>query len=243
MKVLITLLCLSVLSVSCTLTQPKKEADFNKDINKYSYAIGADLAFKIKQQKVKVDKQHFIMGFEDVLEANKSKLTKEERLAAYKILRAEGLKVRDQAAQKNRLAGENFLVANKMKPGVIVTKTGLQYKIIKKGTGGIPLKSDTVEVNYVGRTIDGKEFDSSYKRGKSVTFKIQGIIRGWQEILQVMKEGAKYQIFVPAELAYGKRGNYKIAPNSVLIFEIELIRIVKTKETKETKENEENKGK
>ena len=125
---------------------------------------------------------------------------------------------------KSAAEGEKFLAENKTKEGVKTTASGLQYKVIKEGTGAQPKANDTVSVNYRGTLIDGTEFDSSYKRGQPATFPVSGVIKGWTEALQLMKSGSKYQLFIPASLAYGDRGAGRdIAPNSTLIFEVELL--------------------
>jgi FKBP-type peptidyl-prolyl cis-trans isomerase len=128
-----------------------------------------------------------------------------------------------QLGEKNKTEGTKFLEDNKKKPGVKTTASGLQYKVEKEGTGVQPKATDMVTVNYRGTLIDGTEFDSSYKRGQPATFPVNGVIKGWTEALQLMKQGAKYQLFIPATLAYGERAmGPDIGPNSTLIFEVEL---------------------
>ena len=128
-------------------------------------------------------------------------------------------------AQKNGAEAEKFLAANKTKEGVKATESGLQYKVLKEGSGAQPKSSDTVTVNYRGTLMDGTEFDSSYKRGQPATFPVSGVIKGWTEALQLMKVGSKYQLFIPASLAYGEQGRPGIPPNSLLIFEVELMNV------------------
>jgi FKBP-type peptidyl-prolyl cis-trans isomerase FklB len=131
-----------------------------------------------------------------------------------------------EAGEKNELAGKKFLEENKKKEGVKTTASGLQYKVIKEGTGESPKETDTVITNYKGTTLDGTEFDSSYKRNEPTTFPVNRVIKGWTEALLMMKPGSKYQLFIPANLAYGERGVGKdIGPNSTLIFEVELVGI------------------
>jgi len=130
-------------------------------------------------------------------------------------------------AEANKAAGEAFLAANKAAPGVVVTESGLQYIVLTEGTGAVPAATDRVKVHYHGTLTDGKVFDSSVERGEPATFALNGVIRGWTEALQLMKVGSKYRIFVPSDLAYGERGMRNIEPNTVLIFEIELLEIVK----------------
>ncbi len=138
--------------------------------------------------------------------------------------------LRKKIGEKNKKEGEDFLAENKKKEGVQTLPSGLQYKVIKAGTGKKPQLTDTVTTQYRGTLIDGTEFDSSYRRGKPATFPVNGVIRGWTEALQLMEEGAKWELFVPPDLAYGERGaGQQIGPNATLIFEIELISIQEKK--------------
>jgi FKBP-type peptidyl-prolyl cis-trans isomerase len=147
-----------------------------------------------------------------------------ETLAEYqKSLAAKQQKMREEAAAKNKADGEAFLAGNKTKPGVVTLPDGLQYKIITDGSGATPMMNDAVTVNYRGTFIDGKEFDSSAKTGLPAQFTVGNVIHGWTEALMQMKVGSKWQLFVPSELAYGERGRPNIPPNTVLIFEVELI--------------------
>jgi FKBP-type peptidyl-prolyl cis-trans isomerase FklB len=130
-----------------------------------------------------------------------------------------------EIAERNLAAGKAFLEENKKKEGVKTLPSGLQYKVLAEGSGKIPKASDNVTVNYKGTLINGTEFDSSYKRGKPTTFQVDKVIRGWTEALQLMKEGSKWQLFIPLELGYGERGAEPVPPNSVLIFEVELISV------------------
>lgn len=128
------------------------------------------------------------------------------------------------SGEKNQMQGETFLAANKTKSGVVTLPSGLQYKVITEGQGKQPTKSDTVTVNYAGTLIDGTEFDSSYKRGEPISFPVGGVIPGWTEALQLMKVGSTWELYIPAELAYGSRGAPPvIGPNQTLIFKVELL--------------------
>ena len=131
--------------------------------------------------------------------------------------------MREELAAKNKAEGEAFLATNKNNPGVVTLPDGLQYKVITNGTGAMPDANDTVTVNYRGTLLDGTEFDSSYKHGQPAKFPVSGVIPGWTEALMKMKAGSKWQLFIPSELAYGERGRPGIPPNSVLIFEVELL--------------------
>jgi FKBP-type peptidyl-prolyl cis-trans isomerase FklB len=131
-----------------------------------------------------------------------------------------------EAATKNAAEGEKFLAENKKKDGVKTTASGLQYKVLKEGSGPSPKETDTVVVNYKGTLIDGTEFDSSFKRNEPASFQVNRVVKGWIEALQLMKAGSKYQLFIPAALAYGERGaGQLIGPNATLIFEVELLSI------------------
>jgi FKBP-type peptidyl-prolyl cis-trans isomerase FklB len=139
---------------------------------------------------------------------------------------ADQRKQQKEQAQKNLAEGKTFLAENAKKKVVKTLASGLQYRVIKKGSGTSPGKTDSVTVNYRGTLIDGTEFDNSYKRGKPATFRVDGVIAGWTEALQLMKPGAKWQLFIPAKLAYGARGaGPRIGPNSTLIFEVELNKV------------------
>ena len=132
-----------------------------------------------------------------------------------------------EQGEKNETQGKKFLEENKKKEGWKTTASGLQYKVLKEGKGAAPKETDTVKVNYRGTTIDGTEFDSSYKRGQPATFPVNRVIKGWTEALQLMKPGAKYQLAIPSDLAYGERGaGSDIGPNSTLLFDVELLEIV-----------------
>lgn len=134
----------------------------------------------------------------------------------------------EAATAKAKKDEEDFLTANAAKEGVITTDSGLQYKVLKEGTGATPSATDQVEVHYEGRLLDGTIFDSSYSRGETITFGVGGVISGWTEGLQLMKEGAKYQFYIPAKLAYGERGaGAKIGPGATLIFDVELFKVLK----------------
>ncbi len=197
---------------------------------KFSYAIGMKMGENFKKQSVDVDPAILERGVKDALAGNKTLLTDEEAQSAImdvqKEVRAKQEEKNKEAAAENKKQGDAFLAANKDKEGVKVLPSGLQYKILKEGTGPKPTAEDKVSVNYRGTLIDGKEFDSSYKRGQPATFPVSGVIRGWTEALQLMPVGAKWELFIPPDLAYGERGaGGDIGPNETLIFEVELLSI------------------
>jgi FKBP-type peptidyl-prolyl cis-trans isomerase FklB len=198
---------------------------------KLSYAIGIDMGSSLKKNAIDVDQDMLFKGIKDALSGGKQLMTEQEIRETIQTAQRE-LQTRQQEkmkalAEKNKKEGEEFLAANKKKPGVKTLPSGLQYKIITEGKGKTPKSTDTVTVNYKGTLIDGTEFDSSYKRNEPATFPVSGVIKGWTEALQLMKEGSKWQLFIPADLAYGERGTMggPIGPNAVLIFEVELLSV------------------
>lgn len=208
-----------------------EEAPSFKDAKeKQSYAIGMDIANNLKRQNVEIDPALLVKGVQDVYGGGKTLLSDEEVREVLTSLQKDLMqKAQAQAlemAEKNRKEGEAFLGENRKKEGVVTLESGLQYKVIRTGDGPTPKATDTVEVNYRGTLIDGTEFDSSYKRGQTVTFPVSGVIAGWTEALQKMKVGDKWQLFIPSDLAYGQRAvGRDIGPNSTLIFEVELLGI------------------
>jgi FKBP-type peptidyl-prolyl cis-trans isomerase FklB len=200
------------------------------DKEKLSYSIGMDIGGNLKRQSVEVDPDLLAKGVKDSYGGGKTLLTEDEaRLAIttfQKALMAKKAETMRILAEKNKADGEKFLAENARKEGVKTLPSGLQYKEIAPGTGKSPKTTDTVTTHYKGTLIDGTEFDSSYKRGEPATFPVSGVIPGWTEALQLMKEGAKWQLFVPSNLAYGEQGaGREIGPNAALIFEVELISV------------------
>ena len=192
--------------------------------------IATGLGSNLKSQSLEVDWSLVIQGLKDSTSGAKTRLTEEEEKAVLTEVQNEVRKQQAEKAQQastaNKTEGEAFLAANKTKEGVVTLPSGLQYKILTAGTGPKPAASDSVVCNYRGTLIEGKEFDSSAKRGPA-TFPVSGVIKGWTEALQLMPLGAKWQLVIPANLAYGERGaGAEIGPNSTLVFEVELISIV-----------------
>jgi FKBP-type peptidyl-prolyl cis-trans isomerase FklB len=198
--------------------------------DKVSYSLGLNIGNNLKKQSIDVNPDLLVRGIKDSFSNAKPLLTEaevEEVLTAFKKDMA--AKQQQQIAtlsEKNKKDGAAFLAANKTKEGVKTTASGLQYKVLKQGTGPKPKATDTVKTTYKGSLIDGSVFDSSDQHGGSATFPVNGVIKGWTEALQLMEVGSKWQIFVPAELAYGERGaGDVIGPNATLIFEVELLSI------------------
>jgi FKBP-type peptidyl-prolyl cis-trans isomerase FklB len=193
---------------------------------KFSYALGMSDGKKLgeilKKQSVPFDPAIMARGLKDGLAGGKTLLTDQEAQAALAATQKDVYQKRQAAIRKE---GDDFLAANKSKEGVVTLPSGLQYKIVTAGTGRKPTASDTVACKYRGTLIDGKEFDSSYKRGQPSKFAVTGVIKGWTEALQLMPVGSKWTLFIPADLAYGDSGNQGIPPGSALIFEIELVSI------------------
>jgi FKBP-type peptidyl-prolyl cis-trans isomerase FklB len=197
---------------------------------KTSYAIGLDLGNKLKSQSIDVDTSILVRGMNDGISGAKPAMTDEEMKTSLTALttqiRAKQTAMLKELTEKNKAEGDAFLLDNRSKEGVVVLPSGLQYKILKAGDGPKPAASDSVVCNYKGTLIDGKEFDSSYKRGQPATFPVGGVIKGWTEALQLMPVGSKWQLFIPSDLAYGERGaGADIQPDSTLIFEVELLSI------------------
>jgi FKBP-type peptidyl-prolyl cis-trans isomerase FklB len=195
---------------------------------KVSYGIGMNLGGQWKRQDVDVDPELILKGIKDAMAGGATLMTEtevREVLTAFqREHQARQMEKRKQLGEKNKQEGAQFLAENKTKPGVITLPSGLQYKILTEGKGESPRSNDIVTVNYRGTLIDGTEFDSSTKNGQPLVRAANMLIKGWTEALQLMKPGAKWQLFIPAELAYGERGSgQQIAPNAALIFDVELI--------------------
>jgi FKBP-type peptidyl-prolyl cis-trans isomerase FklB len=206
----------------------------NKD--KASYAIGMDIGRSFKKQQLELNMDAVTQGVRDAYSGKKELLlTDEQTKEVMETFKREFMAKREtvmkEAGVKNKEEGEKFLAANKSKEGVKTTASGLQYKVLKEGTGPKPKANDTVRTHYRGTLIDGTEFDSSFKRNEPATFPLNGVIPAWTEALQLMPVGSKWQLFAPSELAYGERGaGQDIGPNSTLIFEVELLSIEAAKE-------------
>ncbi|MGC1413745.1 MAG: FKBP-type peptidyl-prolyl cis-trans isomerase [Candidatus Acidiferrum sp.] len=203
-----------------TLTTQKEKA---------SYAIGLNIGKSMRKDSVDVDPNILLRGMKDGLADAKPLLTDDEAKAAMTALQAD-LRAKheqkvEEEASTNKKESDAFLAENKAKDGVVTLPSGLEYKVLVEGTGPKPTATDTVVCNYKGTFLDNTEFDSSYKRGKPATFPVTGIIKGWTEALQLMPVGSKWQLFIPPDLAYGPAGRPGIAPNSTLVFEVELLSI------------------
>nr|WP_298554101.1 FKBP-type peptidyl-prolyl cis-trans isomerase [uncultured Algibacter sp.] len=219
-----------MLVVSCNQTGATKKP-IKTELDSVSYAIGMDVAKNVKASFDDFDNDLFIQGFNNVTDSTDILL---EENVAQQIVRtyfqkkqkADAIK-RQEAAAENKEAGEKFLAENKSKDGVQTTESGLQYIVLKEGTGEKPTTASKVKVHYHGTLIDGTVFDSSVDKGQPAEFGVTQVIKGWTEGLQLMKEGAKYKFFVPSDIAYGAnpRPGGVIQPNSTLIFDVELLEV------------------
>lgn len=211
---------------------------FKSEKEKLSYSMGVATGTQLKRQEIDVDTDMFAKGIKDVISGTPLMLSEQEvqetLMKFQKDLAAKQAEKTKEMSEKNKKEGEAFFAENKKREGVKTLPSGLQYRVIKEGTGKTPKETDTVVTNYRGKLIDGTEFDSSYKRGQPATFPVKGVIKGWTEALQLMKEGSTWELFVPSDLAYGDRGaGSVIGPNATLIFEVELISIKDATDNKE----------
>jgi FKBP-type peptidyl-prolyl cis-trans isomerase len=216
---------------SSTSAKPSSETTTLKDQReKASYGVGWNLGSSLRSQSVDVDPEIIMKGLHDGFSGTTPLITEQEMKTAVVELQRQVREAQQaratQAGEKNKVEGPAFLAANKTKPGVVTLPSGLQYKILKEGTGPKPAATDSVTVNYRGTLLDGTEFDSSYKRGQPATFPVNRVIKGWTEALQLMPVGSKWELYIPADLAYGAAGaGGDIGPNATLIFEVELLSI------------------
>jgi FKBP-type peptidyl-prolyl cis-trans isomerase FklB len=230
---------LLALSLSLNAWGKEPAGGLKTDKQKFSYSAGYQIGQNLKRQNLDLDSRAFSQGAQDAIANAKPRLKPEEMQAAFQAQQKKDMEKQAAAAKKNLDAGQAFLEANKKKEGVTTTASGLQYKIITEGKGKQPKSTDTVVAHYRGTLINGTEFDSSYQRNEPATFPVGGVIKGWQEALPLMKEGSKWQIYIPSDLAYGPRGaGGEIGPNEVLIFDIELLSVKSDAASAETKKEE-----
>ena len=223
-----TLTCVVLLLPVCAAAQDATALKTEKE--RLSYAMGMDLGGQLKAQSVDIDPALFADGLKAALAGGKTLLTDAEAKSAIAQLQMARVAKQTVALQasgaKNKTEGDAFMAVNSTKAGVVALPSGVQYKVLTAGTGRKPALEDTVVCQYRGTLIDGKEFDSSYRRGQPASFPVKGVIKGWTEVLQLMPVGSKWQVVIPPALAYGERGaGADIGPNATLVFEIELVAI------------------
>ena len=234
-KIYLSTLAIALVGITMAGCNEEKKAEapaLTTQEQKVGYAIGAQIGAQLAMTKDDIDSNALVAGLTDAMNGTELKLTdqqmQEAKMAFQKKVQEKAQEEMTKLAEANKAEGEKFLAENKTKEGVVTLPSGLQYKVIQAGTGATPTAADTVVTHYTGTLINGQVFDSSVQRGEPATFPVNGVISGWTEALQHMKVGAKWQLFIPAELAYGERGaGQTIAPNSTLIFDIELLEIKK----------------
>lgn len=204
------------------------EKKLDTDQKRASYAIGQQLGKNFKDNNVEFDADVLLMALKDVKDNKASKMTQEEMGKAMQKLQETAQAKQGEVAEANKKKGEEYLAKNKTAANVKTTESGLQYVVEKEGEGKTPSETDEVKVHYTGTLVDGTKFDSSVDRGQPAEFPVNGVIKGWTEALKLMKEGSKYKLTIPSDLAYGPMGRPGIPPNSVLLFDVELLEVKKT---------------
>lgn len=243
---LIAACAISLMFLACNKPCPEPvKADVKKEVtkddlkslnDKLNYSVAYDVGKSVSRNKLDYEETVFLKGLVDGMKDEETPdaglLTSKERIDIKrehsKVMREKEKEEREASAKENKKIADDFLAKNKEKEGVVTTESGLQYSIVTEGTGEKPTAEDRVSVHYTGTLIDGTEFDSSHKRKRPATFPVGRVVKGWTEALQLMPVGSKWKLFIPPALGYGERGaGGKIAPNSALIFEIELLEIIK----------------
>jgi FKBP-type peptidyl-prolyl cis-trans isomerase FklB len=218
------------LTVLAIAINPALAQDLSSDKGKLSYAVGWDIGEDIQRRGAEFDVETLIAAIRDSATGKEPQVPAEEMVALLTELqqkvRQEQAEAFAKLAEENQAAADDFLEKNKAKNGIVVLPSGVQYRIIEEGEGARPGLEDTVKVHYRGSKINGHEFDSSFARGVPEEFPVNSVLRGWQEVLPLMKTGATWQIFVPPELAFGARGNPPVGPNEALMFDLKLVEII-----------------
>jgi FKBP-type peptidyl-prolyl cis-trans isomerase FklB len=235
MRYIAALACVLILSVVVSAQTKKEKVTLKTEDEKVSYSIGFSFGKNLKMNQITVDYDKLFAGVKDAfLDDASAALSDSEMTAVLTNFQNQLMKKKQEQMKaesgKNEAAGQAFLKENSKKEGVVTLPSGLQYKILKSGTGKTPTDTNTVTTHYKGTLLDGTVFDDSYSRGEPASFPVNGVIKGWTEALKLMKEGDKWQLFIPANLAYGERGagNGAIPPGAVLIFEVELLKVEDT---------------
>lgn len=213
-------------ALAVLMAVPAFAAELSSEKQITGYAIGLNMSTQLKALNGMIDLDAFAQGVKDGMADKKPAITEEQMRTAFENLQKKMMEKMAEAAKENK----EYLETNKAKSGVKVTPSGLQYEVVTEGTGKTPTDTDMVEVHYTGTLVDGTEFDSSHKRGQPATFGVKQVIPGWTEALKLMKEGGKMRVVLPAEIAYGKRGTPGIPPDSTLIFDMELLKVMPSQE-------------
>ena len=218
---------MALIALSAT---PAVAQDLSSEKGKLSYAVGWDIGKDIERRGAEFDVETLIAAIRDSAAGKEPQVPSEEMVALLTALqqkvRQEQAEAFQKLAEENRVKSEEFLTSNRSKNGIVALPSGIQYRIIEEGEGSRPTMESTVKVHYRGSKINGHEFDSSFARGVPEQFTVNSVLKGWQEVLPLMKTGSTWQIFVPPELAFGPRGNPPVGPNEALIFDLKLVEIV-----------------
>ncbi|MEI6765690.1 MAG: FKBP-type peptidyl-prolyl cis-trans isomerase [Bacteroidota bacterium] len=232
--VIALVLAMSVISCKTTKNTCNTKPELKTNLDTISYIIGADIGMNLKKNGIEVNNDIFQAAFMAGIKGNDSLFSpaqKQKIMDQFQQDMQKKIQLKNsEAAEVNKKEGTKFLEENKTKPGVITTASGLQYKIIKEGEGISPNGDNTVKVNYEGKLVNGKKFDSSYDRGEPAEFPVNGVIKGWTEALLLMKPGAIWELYIPYDLAYGEQGYMDIPPAATLIFKVELISVTSKKQ-------------
>jgi FKBP-type peptidyl-prolyl cis-trans isomerase FklB len=209
----------------------EKQVKLESQKDRVSYSIGLNIGNSFKRDSITIVPDAFLRGVLDATADSAHRLMSDSAvqvtmMAFQQEMRTKRMENAKAQGERNRIAEEEFLVENAKKPGVITLPSGLQYKVLAEGKGKAAKATSTVTTNYIGKLLDGTEFDNSYKRGEPATFPVTGVIKGWAEALQLMREGSKWELYIPSKLAYGEAGaGGVIPPNSALMFEVELLSV------------------
>lgn len=220
----------AIVALIAVAATPVMAQDLTSDKGKLSYAVGWDIGKDIERRGAEFDVETLIAAIRDSAAGAEPRVSNEEMVALLTELqqkvRQEQAEAFQKLAEENRVKSEEFLANNRSKNGIVALPSGIQYRIIEEGEGARPTMESTVKVHYRGSKVNGLEFDSSFARGVPEQFTVNSVLKGWQEVLPLMKTGSTWQIFVPPELAFGARGNPPVGPNEALVFDLKLVEIV-----------------
>lgn len=220
----------AIMALIALTATPAVAQDVSSEKGKLSYSVGWDIGKDIERRGAEFDVETLIAAIRDSAAGKEPQVPSEEMVALLTALqqkvRQEQAEAFQKLAEENQVKSEEFLAANRSKNGIVALPSGIQYRIIEEGDGARPTMESTVKVHYRGSKVNGLEFDSSFARGVPEQFTVNSVLKGWQEVLPLMKTGSTWQVFVPPELAFGPRGNPPVGPNEALIFDLKLVEIV-----------------